>query len=102
MPEIVPGGDFGANIDRLFTERSMVLQAWGAYGVLWPVVHQWLGVSPDLGRGRLAVVPQLPPGPAVGVGQAHPARRRPEHRRGGEALGARRTSPRSGAAATCG
>jgi hypothetical protein len=23
MPEIVPGGDFGANIDRLFTERSM-------------------------------------------------------------------------------
>jgi hypothetical protein len=37
------------------------MQAWGAYGVLWPVVHQWLGVSPDLGRGRLAVVPQLPP-----------------------------------------
>jgi hypothetical protein len=61
MPEIVPGGDFGANIDRLFTERSMVLQAWGAYGVLWPVVHQWLGVSPDVGRDRLAVVPQLPP-----------------------------------------
>ncbi len=62
MPEVVPGGDFGANIDRLFTERSMVLQAWGAYGVLWPVVHQWLGVSPDIGRGRLTVVPQLPPG----------------------------------------
>ena len=61
MPEIVPSPDFGANIERLFTERSMVLQAWGAYGVLWPVVHQWLGVSPDLGRGRLAVVPQLPP-----------------------------------------
>ena len=62
MPEIVPGGDFGANIDRLFTERSMVMQAWGAYGVLWPVIHQWLGVSPDLGRGRVAVVPQLPTG----------------------------------------
>ena len=61
MPEIVPSPDFGANIDRLFTERSMVMQAWGAYGLLWPVVHQWLGVSPDLGRGRLAVVPQLPP-----------------------------------------
>jgi hypothetical protein len=39
----------------------MVMQAWGAYGVLWPVVHQWLGVSPDMGRGRVAVVPQLPP-----------------------------------------
>ena len=64
MPEIVPGGDFGANIDRLFTERSMVMQAWGAYGVLWPVITQWLGVSPDLGRGQLAVVPQLPAGQA--------------------------------------
>ena len=60
MPEIVPGGDFGANIDRLYTERSMVMQAWGAYGVLWPVVHQWLGVSPDLGRDRVSVVPQVP------------------------------------------
>ncbi|MBA8795714.1 hypothetical protein FHX74_003350 [Friedmanniella endophytica] len=60
MPEIVPGGDGDANIDKLFTERSMVMQAWGAYGILWPVVHQWLGVSPDLGHGRVAVVPQLP------------------------------------------
>jgi hypothetical protein len=61
MPEIVRSPDFGENMERLFTERSMVLQAWGAYGVLWPVVHHWLGVSPDLGRDRLAVVPQLPP-----------------------------------------
>jgi hypothetical protein len=60
MPEIVPSPDFGANIDRLFTERSMVMQAWGAYGVLWPVITQWLGVSPDLGRNKLTVVPQLP------------------------------------------
>jgi hypothetical protein len=62
MPEIVPSPDFEANIDRLFTERSMVMQAWGAYGVLWPIIHQWLGVSPDLGRDRVAVVPQLPGG----------------------------------------
>ena len=62
MPEILPSPDFVANIDRLFTERSMVMQAWGAYGVLWPVIHQWLGVSPDLGRGRVAVVPQIPDG----------------------------------------
>ena len=61
MPEIAPGGVFGANIDKPLNERSMVMQAWGAYGVLWPVVHQWLGVSPDMGRGRVAVVPQLPP-----------------------------------------
>jgi hypothetical protein len=62
MPEIAPGGDFGANIDKPFTDRSMVLQAWGAYGVLWPVVHQQLGVNPDIGRDRLTVVPQVPDG----------------------------------------
>jgi hypothetical protein len=64
MPEIVPSPDFEANIDRLFTERSMVMQAWGAYGVLWPLISQWLGVSPDIGRDRIAVVPQLPSGQA--------------------------------------
>jgi hypothetical protein len=40
----------------------MFMQAWGNYGTAWPVVHQQLGVSPDLGRGRLAVVPQVPDG----------------------------------------
>jgi hypothetical protein len=63
MPEIAPSPDFGRNIERKFTERSMVLQSWGAYGTAWPVVHQQLGVRPDLGRGRLEVVPQ-PPGAA--------------------------------------
>ncbi len=62
MPEIAPSPDFQANIDRPFTGRSMVLQAWGAYGDLWPVVHQQLGVSPDMGRHRLEVVPQVPQG----------------------------------------
>jgi hypothetical protein len=40
----------------------MFVQAWGHYGTAWPVVHQQLGVRPDLGRRRLAVVPQVPPG----------------------------------------
>jgi hypothetical protein len=62
MPEIAPSPDFAANLDRDFLGRSSVLQAWGAYGVLWPVVRQQLGVDPDLGRGRLAVVPAIPPG----------------------------------------
>ena len=62
MPEVAPSPDFVANIERDFLSRSSVLQAWGAYGVLWPVVHQQLGVDPDLGRGRLSVVPALPPG----------------------------------------
>ena len=62
MPEIAPSPDFQANIDRPLYDRSMVLQAWGTYGTLWPVVHQQLGVSPDLGRGDLSVVPQVPEG----------------------------------------
>ena len=66
LPEILPSPDFDgagardANIDRCWTCRAMFMQAWGHYGTVWPVVHQQLGVRPDLGRGRLAVVPQLP------------------------------------------
>ena len=59
------GADFDAgghppNIDRCWTCRSMFMQAWGNYGTAWPVVHQQLGVRPDLGDGRLEVVPQVP------------------------------------------
>jgi hypothetical protein len=61
MPEIAPSPDYGRSIDRPFNERAMVLQAWGAYGTIWPVVHQQLGVRPDLGNGRLEVMPQVPP-----------------------------------------
>ncbi len=48
------------NIDRCWTCRAMFMQAWGNYGTAWPVVHQQLGVRPDMGRGALEVVPQLP------------------------------------------
>ncbi len=60
MPEILPSPDFGKNIDRCWTCRAMFMQAWGNYGTAWPVVHQQLGVRPDVGRGALEVVPQLP------------------------------------------
>ncbi|MGH8861289.1 MAG: glycogen debranching protein [Jatrophihabitantaceae bacterium] len=62
MPEIFPSPDQGANIDRCWTCRSMFMQAWGNYGTAWAVVHQWLGVNPDLGRGSVAFVPQVPAG----------------------------------------
>jgi hypothetical protein len=61
MPEIVTSPKYGTSIDKSFLERASVLQAWGAYGTVWPVVHQQLGVRPDIGRGRLEVVPQVPP-----------------------------------------
>jgi choline dehydrogenase-like flavoprotein len=38
----------------------------GAYGAAWPLVHQQLGVRPDLGRGRLEVVPQPPGADPIG------------------------------------
>ncbi len=62
MPEIAPSPDFEANINRALYDRSMVLQAWGTYGTLWPVVHHQLGISPDIGRNQVAVVPQVPDG----------------------------------------
>ncbi len=72
MPEIMPSepspqagpGATGTppNIDRCWTCRSMVMQAWGNYGTVWPVVHQMLGVRPDLGRGALTIAPAIPEG----------------------------------------
>ena len=62
MPEIFPSPDQGPNIDRCWTCRSMFMQAWGNYGTAWSVVHQWLGVRPDLGNGLLEFVPQVPQG----------------------------------------
>ena len=66
LPEILPSPDFDgagdrdANILRCTRCRAMVMQAWGNYGTMWPVVHQQLGVRPDLGRERVTVVPQVP------------------------------------------
>jgi len=62
MPEIGPSPDFNANITQPFNERSSLDQAWGTYGVLWPVVHQQLGVDPQLGSGLLEVLPAVPSG----------------------------------------
>ena len=66
MPEIFPSntpeGEVGTapNIDRCWTCRSMFMQSWGHYGTAWSVVHQGLGVRPDLGHGRLEIMPLVP------------------------------------------
>ena len=69
MPEIFPSAPNGdpsqgipPNLDRCWTCRSMVMQAWGNYGTAWPVIHQQLGVRPYLNDGEVQVVPQVPPG----------------------------------------
>ncbi|MEO7261928.1 MAG: glycogen debranching protein [Jatrophihabitantaceae bacterium] len=69
MPEIFPSPDQGANIDRCWTCRSMFMQAWGNYGTAWAVVHQWLGVRPDLGHERVEIVPQVPQGHTTVAGK---------------------------------
>jgi hypothetical protein len=46
----------------------MFMQAWGNYGTAWAVVHQWLGVRPDLGNGLLEFVPQVPQGQTTAAG----------------------------------
>jgi hypothetical protein len=67
MPERASAPAYGTNVGKPYTERGMVLQAWGAYGTAWPVVRQQLGVRPDLGRDAVTVVPQVPPsGPVQG------------------------------------
>jgi len=70
MPEIFPSPDQGPNIDRCWTCRSMFMQAWGNYGTMWAVVHQWLGVRPDLGRGEVEFVPQVPDGQTSVAGRS--------------------------------
>jgi hypothetical protein len=69
MPEVFPSPDQGANIDRCWTCRSMFMQAWGNYGTAWPVVHQWLGVRPDLGSREVDIVAQVPQGQTTIAGR---------------------------------
>jgi hypothetical protein len=69
MPEIAPSYDYGRSIDKAWNERASVLQAWGTYGTVWPVVHHELGVAPDLGRRRLWVIPQIPPDRSYAAGR---------------------------------
>jgi hypothetical protein len=47
----------------------MFMQAWGNYGIAWPVVHQWLGVRPDLGSREIDFVPQVPQGQTTIAGR---------------------------------
>ena len=69
MPEIAPSPDYGRSINKAFYDRAMVLQAWATYGTLWPVVHQQLGVRPDMSRrglSRFTIGHTLPRGASVG------------------------------------
>ncbi|MBV9129169.1 MAG: hypothetical protein JO298_02145 [Verrucomicrobia bacterium] len=60
LPEQMPSPDYVLFPFRPFSERTMVMQAWSSYGVLYPITHCFLGVEPHMDQGLLIVVPQLP------------------------------------------
>jgi len=58
LPEISPSPEYAPFVD--FRERAMFMQAWSSYGVQWPVIHQFLGIDPNIPAGTLSVVPDIP------------------------------------------
>jgi glycogen debranching enzyme len=58
LPEISPSPEYDPFVD--FRERAMFMQAWSSYGVQWPVIHHFLGISPDVPAESLTVVPDVP------------------------------------------
>jgi hypothetical protein len=60
LPEQMPSPDYIAFPFQPFTRRAMVMQAWSSYGVLYPIVHYFLGIQPHLPQRLIVVVPQLP------------------------------------------
>ncbi|MDQ3620535.1 MAG: glycogen debranching protein [Actinomycetota bacterium] len=58
LPEIAPSPEFDPFVD--FRERAMFMQAWSSYGLHWPVIHDFLGIRPDVPARKLAVIPDVP------------------------------------------
>jgi len=58
LPEISPSPEYDPFVD--FRERAMFMQAWSSYGIQWPVIHNFLGISPDVPARSLSVVPDIP------------------------------------------
>ena len=60
LPEQMPSPDYVAFPFQPFTRRAMVMQAWSSYGVLYPIVHYFLGIQPHMPQRLIIVLPQLP------------------------------------------
>ncbi|HEU5369665.1 MAG TPA: hypothetical protein VFU69_14425 [Ktedonobacterales bacterium] len=41
-------------------DNGCFLQLWSNYGIIWPVIHYFFGLRPDVATRHLACVPQLP------------------------------------------
>lgn len=70
LPELAASAQY--NPFEAFTSRANVMQAWSSYGLLFTVVNDLLGVSPNAPANSVAVVPDVPSAwPAVSVGNLH-------------------------------
>ena len=70
LPELAASSQY--NPFEALTSRANVMQAWSGYGLLWTVVNDLLGVTPDAPAGSVAVVPEVPSSwPAMSVGNLH-------------------------------
>jgi hypothetical protein len=58
LPELAASAQY--NPFEAFTSRANVMQAWSSYGLDWTVVNDLLGVTPDVPRHTVAVVPEVP------------------------------------------
>jgi hypothetical protein len=70
LPELAASSQY--NPFEALTSRANVMQAWSGYGLLWTVVNDLLGVTPDAPAGSVAVVPEVPSSwPAMSVANLH-------------------------------
>jgi hypothetical protein len=70
LPELAASAQY--NPFEAFTSRANVMQAWSGYGLLWTVVNDLLGVTPDAPARSVAVVPEVPSSwPVMSVGNLH-------------------------------
>jgi glycogen debranching enzyme len=60
LPEQMPSPGYVLFPFQPLIRRAMVMQAWSSYGVLYPLVHYFLGVRPQAPKRLVAVLPQLP------------------------------------------
>jgi hypothetical protein len=60
LPEQMPSPGYILFPFQPLIRRAMVMQAWSSYGVLYPIVHYFLGVRPQAPQRLIVVVPQLP------------------------------------------
>jgi hypothetical protein len=70
LPELAASAQY--NPFQAFTTRANVMQAWSGYGLLWTVVNDLLGVTPNAPAHSVAVIPEVPASwPTMSVANLH-------------------------------